>query len=183
MFLSVTKNQLSGKLPQHIGHSLPNIKNLSLANNRFRGVIPSSISNASHLEFLDLSHNEFHGVVPLFTNMINLTQLVLADNYLSSNTLHNYELFDSLRNSTKLKILMIQSNQLAGELPKSVANLSTDLEQFCVSNNSFTGSIPQGMGNFQNLVSLSLEMNHFTGEIPREIGALSKLVRFVVPPK
>ncbi|KAI9110819.1 hypothetical protein K1719_018257 [Acacia pycnantha] len=174
-FLSVTQNHLSGKLPQHIGHSLPNLRVLYLANNTFGGLIPVSISNASNLEEIDLSHNEFHGYLPLFSNLSNLTRLVLSNNHLSSRPSGNSEFFDSLRNSPKLKILMINSNQFAGELPKTIANLSTTLEQFCVSYNLFSGSIPQGMGKFQNLVSLSFEINNFIGEIPRDIGALNKL--------
>ncbi|KAK4277630.1 hypothetical protein QN277_015599 [Acacia crassicarpa] len=175
-FLSVTQNQLSGKLPPHIGHSLPNLRRLDLANNSFGGLIPFSISNASSLEEIDLTHNEFHGYLPLFSNMSNLTRLVLSNNHLSSRPSGNSEFFDSLTNSPKLKILMINSNQFVGELPKTIANLSTTLEQFCVSYNSFSGSIPLGIGKLQNLVSLSLEGNHFTREIPRDIGSLNKLV-------
>ncbi|XP_054790459.1 putative receptor-like protein kinase At3g47110 [Prosopis cineraria] len=178
-FLSVTQNHFSGKLPQDIGDSLPNLRSLYLADNMFGGVIPDSISNASHIQDLDLSHNQFHGYLPLFSNMRNLTWLILSNNHLSSRTSNNSDFFDYLIHSPKLKILMIDSNQLAGELPRSIANLSTTLEQFCVSNNFFSGSIPQGIGKFQNLVSLSFENNHFTGEKPRDIGALNKLVQLL----
>ncbi|KAF7830780.1 putative LRR receptor-like serine/threonine-protein kinase [Senna tora] len=179
-YMSVTKNFLSGTLPLNIGHSLPNLRFLFLANNTFRGVIPSSLSNASHLESLDLSHNEFHGLLPRFTNTKNLTYLILGSNNFSSTTSTNSEFFDSLANCKKLKILMINSNQLAGELPKSVANLSINLEDVCVASNSFTGRIPQGMGKFQNLESLSFEDNHFSGEIPGDMAALNKLVKLKV---
>ncbi|KAI4338029.1 hypothetical protein L6164_016383 [Bauhinia variegata] len=179
-FISVTKNNLSGTLPQDVGLTLPNLKNLSLASNRFQGVIPSSISNASNLEIFDLANNEFHGLIPLFSNMKSLTRLVLGNNYLSSTTSLNYQLFDSLRNSTKLTELMIYSNQLAGQLPATVSNISRNLQHFCVADNSLTGNIPHGMRNFKNLQSLSLEMNEFTGELPTEIGKLYQLVQISI---
>lgn len=180
-FLSVTSNNLSGRLPQHIGrsYSLPNIRELYLAINKFRGVIPSSISNASRLEQLDLSDNDFHGWVPLFINTDKLIQLNLGFNPLSSVTLLNSQLFDSLGNSTQLQALKLNNNGLTGELPSSVANLSINLQHFCVSGNSLTGRIPLGIGKLKNLETLSLENNYFTGEIPEDIGALDKLVHLI----
>ncbi|RDX71925.1 putative LRR receptor-like serine/threonine-protein kinase, partial [Mucuna pruriens] len=175
VFLSVTSNNLSGKLPQNLGNALPNLENLYLATNRFEGVIPNSISNASHLQSIDFSNNIFHGPIPLFNNLKNLTYLALGNNFLSSTTSLNFQFFDSLRNSTQLQILLINGNQLAGELPKCVANLSSNLQQFCVADNLLTGTIPPGMNKFQNLISLSFENNSFTGELPSEIGALHYL--------
>lgn len=179
-FLSVTQNSLSGKLPQNLGHALPNLRTLALATNSFEGVIPSSMSNASRLEYIDLANNKFHGSIPLLYNLKNLTRLSLGNNNLSSTTSSNFQFFDSLRNSTQLKILMINDNHLTGELPASIANLSSNLEHFCVADNWLTGSIPQGMKKLQNLISLSLENNSFTGELPSELGALNKLQQLVM---
>ncbi|KAF7830784.1 putative LRR receptor-like serine/threonine-protein kinase [Senna tora] len=181
LFLSLTNNHLTGELPGNIGHALPNLKSLFLANNAFRGVIPASISNATCLEDLDLSNNQFRGWVPLlFNNLNKLTNLNLGANRLSSTTRLNSHLFESLANSTRLQVFRIYSNQLTGELPRSVSNLSSDLQHFCVADNSLTGKIPMGMGKFQNLLSLSLEMNDFTGGIPEEIGGLNKLVQLLL---
>ncbi|XP_027942615.1 probable LRR receptor-like serine/threonine-protein kinase At3g47570 [Vigna unguiculata] len=180
VFLSVTKNNLTGELPQNFGLFLPNLKYLHLATNMFEGVIPNSISNASQLQEIDLANNKFTGPIPLFYNLKNLTRLVLGHNYLSSTTLLNVQFFDSLRNSTKLQELRIHENHLAGELPSSVANLSRNLEHFCVANNFLTGTIPQGMKKFKNLISLSFEINSFTGELPSEIGALNNLQQLLI---
>ena len=180
VFLSVTQNNLSGKLPKYLGRSLPNLRNLSLATNRFEGIIPDSISNASQLQRIDLANNNFHGYLPRFNNLKNLTHLILGNNALSSTTSLNFQFFDSLRSSTQLQILMIHDNNLAGKLPSSFANLSSNLQQLCVADNWLTGSIPRGMKKFQNLVSLSFENNYFTGELPSEIGALNKLVQISI---
>jgi len=180
VFLSVTNNSLTGKLPQNFGHLLPNLEKLYLATNMFEGVIPNSISNASHLQEIDLANNNFTGPIPLFYNLKNLTRLVLGNNYLSSTTSLNFQFFNSLRNSTQLQILMVNDNHLAGALPGSVANLSRNLQHFCVANNFLTGTIPQGMNKFQNLISLSFENNSFTGELPSEIGEIHSLQQLVI---
>ncbi|XP_058781421.1 probable LRR receptor-like serine/threonine-protein kinase At3g47570 [Vicia villosa] len=175
VFLSLTLNNLSGELPQNIGNALPNLTTLAIATNRFDGVIQNSISNSSHLQTIDLSNNRFHGPIPLFNNLKNLTILTLANNFLTSTTSLNLQFFDSLRNSTQLQILKVNYNNLTGELPNSVAYLSSNLQQFCVSNNQLNGSIPKGMNKFQNLTSFSFEWNNFTGEFPMELGTLKKL--------
>ncbi|RYQ84469.1 hypothetical protein Ahy_B10g103813 [Arachis hypogaea] len=179
-YLSVTCNNLSGKLPASLGFSLPNIKNLSLATNRFEGPIPHSISNSSQLEYLDLSNNFFHGNLPFFNNFENLVYLTLGNNSLSSTTSLNSQFFDSLTNSTKLQVLILYHNNLAGELPSSIQNLSTKLYWFCVADNFLTGKIPQGWKEFQHLEFLSFESNHFSGELPSEIGSLSNLVELSI---
>ncbi|CAK8567675.1 unnamed protein product [Lathyrus sativus] len=175
VYLSLAKNNLSGELPQNFGDAFPNLTTLALATNRFEGVIPNSISNSSHLQIIDLSTNRFHGPMPLFNNLKNLTNLILSNNHLTSTTSLNLQFFDSLRNSNRLQILMVDYNILAGELPNSVAYLSGNLLQFCVSNNHLNGSIPKEMNKLRNLTSLSLERNNFTGELPIELGTLKKL--------
>ncbi|AES72598.1 putative protein kinase RLK-Pelle-LRR-XII-1 family [Medicago truncatula] len=180
VFLSLTQNNLSGELPQNFGEAFPNIGTLALATNRFEGVIPSSISNSSHLQIIDLSNNRFHGPMPLFNNLKNLTHLYLSKNNLTSTTSLNFQFFDSLRNSTQLQILMVNDNNLTGELPSSVDYLSSNLQQFCVANNQLNGSIPHGMKKFQNLISFSFEQNYFTGELPLELGTLKKLVQLLI---
>ncbi|KOM25280.1 hypothetical protein LR48_Vigan77s000300 [Vigna angularis] len=180
VFLSVTENNLTGELPQNFGHFLPNLKILYLATNMFEGVIPNSISNASHLQEIDFANNMFTGPIPLFCNLKNLTRLILGNNFLSSTTSLNFQFFDCLRNSTELQQLRIYGNHLTGELPKSFANLSSNLQHLCVADNSFFGSIPQGMKKFENIISLSFEYNFFTGELPSEIGALNNLQQLVI---
>eukprot|EP00257_Ricinus_communis_P008494 XP_002526145.2 putative receptor-like protein kinase At3g47110 [Ricinus communis] len=179
-FLSVTNNKLTGKLPSDVdlGSALPNLIELFLAQNRFGGMLPSSLSNASRIQSLDLSNNRFQGPIPLFGRMKDLVYLNLGSNFLSSTTRLNFQLIDSLRNCTQLQVLRIFSNPLTGQFPSSVANLSTHLQHFCFSDNLLTGRFPQGIENFQELISLSIEQNSFVGEIPGELVSLKKLQNF-----
>eukprot|EP00257_Ricinus_communis_P026958 XP_025014372.1 putative receptor-like protein kinase At3g47110 [Ricinus communis] len=177
VFLSVTNNKLTGKLPSDVdlASALPNLMWLFLAQNMLEGTVPSSLSNASRIQTLDLSNNGFQGPIPLFGRMKDLVYLNLGSNFLSSTTMLNFQLIDSLRNCTQLQVLMIFSNPLTGKFPSSIANLSTHLQHFCFSDNLLTGRFPQGIENFQELISLSIEQNSFVGEIPGELVSLKKL--------
>ena len=57
-------NQLEGSLSLDIGVAFPHIRQLVLAENRFTGPVPSSLSNASMLEGTFLTKNNFTGLVP-----------------------------------------------------------------------------------------------------------------------
>ncbi|GLU15020.1 hypothetical protein SLE2022_315500 [Rubroshorea leprosula] len=176
--LSLTQNNFTGNLPNEMGKAFPNLRELYLAQNSFQGTIPVSITNSSIIESLDLSRNRFHGPIPLFGNMKNLIWLDVGRNNLVSSTARNLQLIDSLANCTRLERLMIDTNQLSGEFPSSVANLSANLQHFCFSDNSLTGGFPQGVEKFQNLISVSIEGNSFTGEIPSTIAKLRNLQKF-----
>ncbi|XP_015579058.2 putative receptor-like protein kinase At3g47110 [Ricinus communis] len=179
-FLSVTDNKLTGKLPSDVDLSsaLPKLMELFLAQNRFEGMLPSSLFNASRIQSLDLSNNGFQGPIPLFEKMNDLVLLNLGSNFLSSTTMLNLQLIDSLRNCTQLKVLKIYSNSLTGQFPSSVANLSTHLQHVCFADNSLTGRFPKGIENFQELISLSIEQNSFVGEIPEALASLKTLQNF-----
>ncbi|XP_047324590.1 probable LRR receptor-like serine/threonine-protein kinase At3g47570 [Impatiens glandulifera] len=172
--LSLAYNSLSGTIPASIiGWS--SLRELFLGHNELEGIIPLSLSNASNIERLDLSFNNLQGVIPSMGNLKNLTTLHLVDNNLSSNTELNVEMFNSLTNCTKLEKVWMGSNQLAGELPASVSNLSTTLREFCVDNNLLTGRFPEGLDKLRNLTVLAIQQNSFTNEIPISIGKLSSL--------
>ena len=74
------------------------------------------------------SSNKCTGHIPLLGDLKQLVQLLLGGNSLSSTTKLNYHVFDSLTNCTLLREIHMNSNQLANELPPSVANLSVNLQ-------------------------------------------------------
>ena len=118
------------------------------------------------------SSNKCTGHIPLLGDLKQLVQLLVGGNSLSSTTKLNYHVFDSLTNCTLLREIHMNSNQLANELPPSVANLSVNLQHFCVFDNFLTGSFPQRLEKYQNLVPLSIEKKIFKGKIPNSIGKL-----------
>ena len=79
-----------------------------------------------------------------------------------------------LANLTKLRFLVLSSNQLTGEIPAEYGNL-VDLETIWLDNNQLTGHIPPELGNLENLTQLWLMDNQLTGHIPPELASLTRL--------
>jgi len=81
-FLDLSKNQLSGDVPDNIG-GLKSLKLLSISYNKLSGRIPISFDDLESLESLDLSHSTLSGEVPrTFEKLLQLTVLELSDNKL-----------------------------------------------------------------------------------------------------
>ena len=74
----------------------------------------------------------------------------------------------------ELRSINLVSNQLTGEIPKELGNLS-NLERIYLNGNQLTGEIPKELGDLSELIWLSLRDNRLTGEIPPELGNLSDL--------
>jgi len=65
--------------------------------------------------------------------------------------------------------LLLGFNQLRGTLPDELGNLN-NLRDFQAHANYLVGSIPTSLGQLQNLFRLYLQANSITGEIPSELG-------------
>ena len=81
----MAKNRLSGKIPEWIGGSLPNLIVLNLGSNRFSGGICPELCQLKNIQILNLSGNNMLGVIPRcfgsFTAMTKKGSLVIAHNY------------------------------------------------------------------------------------------------------
>ncbi|KAJ8629193.1 hypothetical protein MRB53_022516 [Persea americana] len=173
---SITQNQLSGSLPPDLGVTLPNLIGLYVGANQFTGPIPISLSNASRLEILGLSKNRFTGSIP--TNLGRLRRLhtlSLQKNLLGSGGDEDMGFLSSLTNCSLLNTMCVSNNRLTGALPNSITNLSTNLQNINLGFNRIFGSLPSGIGNLQNLISLAMHSNFMTGKIPESIEKLNKL--------
>ncbi|WCJ37144.1 Receptor kinase-like protein Xa21 [Euphorbia peplus] len=181
VFFSTAGNfQLNGSIPETIGLTLPNLEEFYMGGNKFSGPIPSSFSNASHLQRFNINVNRFEGKIPYLGNQPNLSHLALAENSLGLNSSDDLMSLASLTNSTKLDLLSVANNNLGGDLPSFIANLSTNLTVLHFGGNQFTGIIPVALENFVNLADLRMENNLFTGTIPSYFGKLQKLQRLLL---
>ncbi|KAG9441608.1 hypothetical protein H6P81_017462 [Aristolochia fimbriata] len=143
---------------------------LNLQDNSFRSPIPSWVANITSLVSVDLSHNRFGGEVPLdFSKLPCLQKLDLRDNNLIGNS--SKVLAGEWES---IKILDVGENQLYGELPSHMGNLSK-IEYLDLSYNELEGHIPTEIQNLKNLKYLSLRWNPLTDKIPPEIGNLHAL--------
>ena len=84
------------------------------------------------------------------------------------------ELPPELGNLTYLVTLDLGSNQLAGKIPSELGDLG-NLVRLYLYSNDLTGEIPSNLGNLHRLNLLFLYGNQLTKEIPPELGNLSNL--------
>uniref|UniRef100_A0A0E0E391 Receptor kinase-like protein Xa21 n=1 Tax=Oryza meridionalis TaxID=40149 RepID=A0A0E0E391_9ORYZ len=172
-YLGIANNSLTGRLPSNIGYTLPNIQELILHNKKFSGSIPSSLLNASHLQSLFLTNNSLTGHIPFFGSLQNLKILDMAYNMLEAG---DWSFVSSLSNCSKLTKLLFDGNNLQGNLPSSIGNLSSNLEQLWLRNNQISRLIPPGIGNLKSLNMFYMDCNYLTGNIPPTIGYLHNMV-------
>ncbi|XP_017230033.1 probable LRR receptor-like serine/threonine-protein kinase At3g47570 isoform X2 [Daucus carota subsp. sativus] len=177
-YVSLADNVLEGTLPSDLGFTqLPRLQNFYAANNTFTGPLPPSIANASNLVVFDIAANNITGPIPNnLGSLRNLTWLALGQNPLGENMRPNdWSFFNSLINCTHLETLALHESSLRGELPSSIANLSTTMENLYLYDNYIYGSIPREIGKLVNMIQLNFRGNFLTGSIPQSIGRLSKL--------
>ncbi|CAL5398439.1 hypothetical protein CsSME_00021640 [Camellia sinensis var. sinensis] len=73
-----------------------------------------------------------------------------------------------------VNVIDLSSNNLSGEIPEEIANLS-DLGTLNLSRNQLTGKIPKKIGELRWLETLDLSSNHLSGSIPSTMSALTSL--------
>ncbi|CAA3022998.1 receptor kinase At3g47110 [Olea europaea subsp. europaea] len=176
-YFSVTQNRLHGELPQDIGFNFPNLEVFAGGVNNFTGLIPVSLSNVSGLGLIDFAENKLTGTVPTgLGSLTGLYRINFNDNKLGTGKKGDLDFLNFLTNCTNLEFLGLARNFFGGELPDSVANLSTKLKRLKLGSNLMHGNLPVGIGNLVNLTLLGLEKNFYTGSIPDDIGKLQNLV-------
>ena len=74
----------------------------------------------------------------------------------------------------RVKRLSLGHNELSGEIPPELVDLTSLLELY-LDHNELSGEIPPELGNLTNLQGLYLWENELSGEIPAELGRLTNL--------
>ncbi|KAI4339453.1 hypothetical protein MLD38_024397 [Melastoma candidum] len=142
---------LSGQLPAGALGGLTSLQTLSLRYNALSGSIPSDLANITSLRNLYLQENDFSGPIPSFLfSMPNLIRLNLASNNFTGG------ISPAVNNLTRLKTLFLEENHLSGTIP----DITLSLDQFNVSSNQLTGSIPTTLSG---LPSSAFEGNSLCG--------------------
>ncbi|WCJ40800.1 Leucine-rich repeat (LRR) family protein [Euphorbia peplus] len=224
-YLNLSQAEFIGDVPPYTGN-ISRLKYLDLSYNSELTVDSLSfVSGLTSLEYLDLSglnlsmaddllHSlnmtpslmELHlsscslNVFPEFFH-VNITNIQHLD--LSGNLLQGH-LPSEVGNLKFLEVLLLQDNELDGELPVTLMNslcnlrelnlgknsfggevwgiidnssgcVSAGLQALDLSNNNFKGVIPESLGEFTSLEYLYLYQNSFEGPIPEAIGRLLNL--------
>ncbi|KAI5320841.1 hypothetical protein L3X38_040549 [Prunus dulcis] len=180
-YIDLSNNSLSGKIPLADGCKLKQLRFLLLWSNHLVGQVPAALANSSRLEWLDLESNMLSGELPLeiIQKMPQLQYLYLSYNgFVSHNGNTNLEPFlTSLVNASNFQELELAGNNLGGEIPPIIGNLSTNLVQIHLDANLLYGSIPPQISNLVNLTLLNLSSNLLNGTIPPKLCQMTKLER------
>ncbi|KAK4569231.1 hypothetical protein RGQ29_004576 [Quercus rubra] len=171
--LDLSSNQFQGPIPVHL-QNLTSLRHLDLSANAFNSSIPNWLYSFSHLEFLNLDSNYLQGTIS--SSIGNLTSAISID--LSYNELEG-RVPRSLGNLCNIREISLLSNKWSQEISEIFESLlgcaSNGLEILDLSNAQLSGQLTTELGQFKNLVSLSLGCNSISGPIPWSIGNLSSL--------
>ncbi|PRQ46079.1 putative protein kinase RLK-Pelle-LRR-XII-1 family [Rosa chinensis] len=180
-YIDLSNNSLSGKIPLIHGCELKKLRFLLLWSNHLVGQVPAALSDSSKLEWLDLESNMLSGELPseIVARMPKLQYLYLSYNdFVSHDGNTNLEPFlTSLLNASNFQELELAGNNLGGEIPPIIGDLSTNLVQVHLDSNLLYGSIPPHISNLVNLTLLNLSSNHLNGTIPSKLCLMTKLER------
>ncbi|KAG8365554.1 hypothetical protein BUALT_Bualt18G0117100 [Buddleja alternifolia] len=173
--LALTSNALSGILPSDICRNLPFLEGIHLSKNQFSGQIPLNLSECSQLQIISLTDNYFSGQIPEEIGKLTSLQTL----YLGRNNLNGiiYTLLalgvipHQIGNLPNLEEFSLSNNRITGSLPLSLFNISS-LQVLNLWRDKLTGSLPREIGNLTSLAYLDLSENNLTGLLPREIGNL-----------
>ncbi len=141
--------------------------------------------------------NIFAGSLPgELTEMRNLKELWMEENFLTGNIPHEVGRMESLGNPIEIainffdfipmssptlsnlvyfllymsEILSVWRNpNMTGTIPDSLYNL-TKLEQLFLAENDFSGTLSTDIGNLRRLSHLQIYGNNFSGTLPSELG-------------
>ncbi|KAG8661806.1 hypothetical protein MANES_01G039228v8 [Manihot esculenta] len=144
-------NNFHSTIPSWL-YNMTKLQNLYLYSSAFRGSLSTDISNLNSLAYLNVGVNSLEGNMPNTLNRLcNLIELDLGNNKFSG--------------------------EISGTFGNSSTCIKNSLENLSLLNNSFSGSIPDNLGQFKRLKVLYLSENSFWGSIPVSIGQLYNLER------
>lgn len=176
--LSLEFNMFGKTLPQNISDMLPNLQTLHLDYNMFQGQIPASLGSALQLTEIGMSYNNFSGQIPSSLGKLSgLSSFIAENNSLEASDSQGWEFLHALRNCSVLEVLSLAQNQLQGDIPNSIGDLSPNLKTLVLSKNKLSGNVPTSIGNLRGLFKLSLDLNNLTGKIEGWVPKLTNLQR------
>ncbi|KAF3574807.1 hypothetical protein F2Q69_00062163 [Brassica cretica] len=178
--LNLSESSFSGQIPTEIVQ-LTNLVSLGLSSSSSSSYTPSNLSieepsflrllalNLRNLRELDMSSVNISSEIPKeFSNMWSLRSLILENCNLLGIFPSNVFLIPSLH-----LINLDYNPKLRGQLPDFQVNKS--LQRISIDMTSFSGTIPDSVGNLKHLISLKLASSAFSGRIPSSLGNLSHL--------
>ncbi|XP_073153524.1 probable LRR receptor-like serine/threonine-protein kinase At1g74360 [Henckelia pumila] len=168
--LSLANNRFSGPVPSLIFTKNCSLRVLELSENEFHGEFPAEISNCKNLEVLNLWGNKFSGRIPKeIGSLPNLQALYLGKNNFSR------EIPETLIDLRNMKFLDLSRNGFGGDIQTIFGRL-TQVKFLLLHYNAYTGGIySSGILNLPQIARLDLSFNNFSGSLPLGISQMASL--------
>ncbi|KAK9267643.1 hypothetical protein L1049_010074 [Liquidambar formosana] len=152
----------SGEIPSTFAN-LVNMQTMWASDNPFTGKIPDFIGTWTKLRTLRFQGNTFEGPIPSsFSNLTSLETLRISD---LSNVSSSLDFIKTMKN---LNNLVLRSALITGTIPSDIGEYQ--LETLDLSYNNLTGQIPRTLFNMSSLTNLFLGNNSLSGTLPSEKG-------------
>ncbi|KAI3879982.1 hypothetical protein MKX03_020390 [Papaver bracteatum] len=160
--------------------NLRHLERLSLADNHFETTsapIPSGLDKLGNLIYLNMSGSGFIGQIPIdISRLTSLVTLHLSSSYFFDDNenplpkliIKDPDLETLTRNLTGLRKLFLEDCNLSGPLDSSLLRLQS-LRVLQLSGNDMSSEIPDFLGDFPNLVTLSCEACELYGKFPERL--------------
>lgn len=157
IFLDIRFNSFAGSVPPQI--FAQNLDALFLNNNNFNQRLPDDLGN-THVLYLTLANNKFMGPIPtsISRSLSTLTEVLFLNNQFTGCIPYEIGLL------SEAVVLDAGDNQLTGPLPASLVCLEK-VEQLNFAGNLLHSMVPEiicWLGIAKNLVNFSLSNNYFT---------------------
>ena len=148
--------------------NLAELDMIRLDSNKYSGALPSCLFTMSNLTTLSVSSNSFHGNLPEYTYMPKVVNLLLENNQLSGTIPRSF-----FMNMRSLEYIVFSSNPFNSSTVPDLSDLE-NIIYFEMSNCSLIGPLPE-MYNKKNLEQFSISNNQLSSTIPASLSYCSRL--------
>ncbi|KAB5540718.1 hypothetical protein DKX38_013692 [Salix brachista] len=153
-------NESTGwSLPSELASSVQLTK-ISVSSCNLAGPLPDFLGSMPSLTNLELSYNRLSGEIPSSFGQ-SLMSILLLNNQEGGGMSGS---IDVIANMTSLSQLWLHGNSFSGTIPEKIGDLSL-LRDLNVNGNKLVGYIPQSLANMQ-LENLDLNNNQLMGPVP-----------------
>ncbi|XP_020870599.1 receptor-like protein 12 isoform X2 [Arabidopsis lyrata subsp. lyrata] len=174
--LDLSSNSLSAEKSflDNLFRNLTTLKELSLGSVDISSEIPENITNLSYLKSLYLDDCNLIGGFP---SRVLLIPTIKSLSLSGNNKMEGP--LPKFHGNNSLEVLDLSSTSFSGNIPNSIGNLK-HLNVLKLDYCNFSGLIPSSLGNLSGLTFVSLSGNNFVGEIPSSFGSLKQLTTLIV---
>ncbi|XP_022727892.1 receptor-like protein 12 [Durio zibethinus] len=167
--LSWNDLELRSPGPRNLVEKLTNLKELHLSGVNISSTVPQILGNLSSLVSLSLEDCSLHGELP--ATIFQLPNLQVLD---LQNNPYLTGKFPGFNRSSLVEVLMLANTSFSGELPESIGNLNF-LSHLDIRTCNFSGQLPSSIGELTKLKHMDIYVNHFSGPIPSSLANLTQL--------